>query len=53
MMDSSSSIDSNDINIISDNERCISVLEKLLMPKKEKKSCFKRYLKCLCKERSN
>lgn len=53
MMDSSS-IDSNDVNIIiSDNERCISVLEKLLMPKKEKKSCFKRYLKCLCKERSN
>lgn len=46
-------LDSYDANIISDNERCVSVLEKLLMPEKEKKSCFKRYFTCFFKDKTN
>jgi hypothetical protein len=45
MLDSYNTDDYNE-NIISDNERCVSILEKLLMRKKEKKSCFKRYFTC-------
>jgi hypothetical protein len=43
-------LDSYNENIVSDNERCISVLEKLLMRKEEKKSCFKRYFTCFFKD---
>lgn len=46
-------LDSYNETIVSDNERCVSVLEKLLMRKKEKKSCFKRYFTCFFKDKTN
>ena len=46
LKDYNENIDICDVNIISDNDRCISVLEKLLSPKKEKKTFFKRYFTC-------
>ena len=49
MLDSYNTDDYNE-TIVSDNERCISILEKLLMRKEEKKSCFKRYFTCFFKD---
>ena len=52
-MINSYNVDDYNENIISDNERCVSILEKLLMPEEEKKSCFKRYFTCFFKNKTN